>query len=52
MIHARIRTEAIDKYLFDEIMKISGPKSKKIVERYCLNKMDKKSLDWLIRNAD
>ena len=42
----------IDKCLFDEIAKVTGPETKKIVEKYCRNKINKKSLDWLLRYAD
>ena len=42
----------IDKCLFDEVQKITGPETKRIVEKYCRHKMDKKSLDWLIRHAN
>ena len=38
--------------LFEQIAKVTGPETKKIVEKYCQNKLEKKSLDWLLRYAD
>jgi tetratricopeptide (TPR) repeat protein len=42
----------IDQCLFDEIEKITGPETKKIVEKHCSQKIENKSLDWLARNVD
>ena len=42
----------LSKTLFDEIDKVTGPKTKKIVEKYCRNKLEKKSLRWLLRKYD
>ena len=47
---SRLVSAGIDQCLFDEIKKVTGPETKKIVEKYCRRKMEKKSLDWLIRN--
>jgi hypothetical protein len=51
-IKTRLVTKGIDGCLFDEIAKVTGPETKKIVEKYCRNKLEQKSLDWLVRNAD
>jgi hypothetical protein len=48
---SRLVSAGIDKCLFDEIAKVTGPETKKIVEKYCRRKIEKKSLDWLIRNT-
>ncbi len=45
-------SKGIDGCLFDEIAKVTGPETKKIVEKYCRRKMEKKSLDWLLRYAN
>ena len=49
---SRLVTEGIDRCLFDKIAKITGPETKSIVEKYCRSKIENKSLDWLIRNAN
>ena len=42
----------IDQCLFDEIEKITGPETKKIVEKHCSQKIENKSVEWLARNVD
>jgi TPR repeat protein len=49
---SRLVLKGIDGCLFDEIAKVTGPETKKIVEKYCRRKMEKKSLDWLLRYAN
>jgi len=49
---AQLVFAGIDKCRFDEGQKITGPETKWIVKKYCRMKMKKKSLDWLIRNAN
>jgi TPR repeat protein len=44
-IKSRLVSKGIDDCLFDEIAKVTGPETKKIVEKYCRNKLEKKSLD-------
>ena len=51
-IKSRLISKGIDDCLFDEIDKVTGPKTKKIVEKYCRNKLEKKSLRWLLRKYD
>ena len=51
-IKSRLVPKGIDDCLFDEIAKVTGPETKKIVEKYCRNKLEKKSLDWLLRKYD
>ena len=51
-IKSRLVSKGIDDCLFDEIAKVTGPETKKIVEKYCRMKLEKKSLDWLLRYAD
>ena len=51
-IKSRLVSKGIDDCLFDEIAKVTGPETKKIVEKYCRNKLEKKSLDWLLRKYD
>ena len=51
-IKARLVSKGIDECLYKEVAKITGPESKKIVEKYCRKKLEKKSLDWLLRYAD
>ena len=46
---SHLLSKGIDGCLFDEIAKITGPQTKKIVEKYCRRKLEKKSLDWLLR---
>jgi TPR repeat protein len=48
-IKSRLVSKGIDDCLFDEIKKVTGPETKKIVEKYCRRKLEKKSLDWLLR---
>ena len=48
-IKSRLVSKGIDDCLFDEIKKVTGPETKKTVEKYCRNKLEKKSLDWLLR---
>ena len=45
-------SKGIDGCLFDEIAKVTGPQTKNIVEKHCRSKMEKKSLDWLLRYAN
>ncbi len=49
---SRLVSKGIDGCLFDEIEKLTGPETKKIVETHCRSTMEKKSLDWLLRYAD
>ena len=49
IIKSRLVSKGIDDCLFDEVAKITGPETKRIVEKHCRNKMEKKSLDWLLR---
>ena len=49
---SRLVSEGIDECLFDEIEKVTGPETKRIVEKHCRRKLEKKSLDWLVRNFD
>ena len=51
-IKTRLVTKGIEGCLFEQIAKVTGPETKKIVEKYCQNKLEKKSLDWLLRYAD
>tara|TARA_B100000676_G_scaffold249243_1_gene253247 strand:- start:1834 stop:2394 length:561 start_codon:yes stop_codon:yes gene_type:complete len=51
-IKARLVSKGIDDCLYEEVAKITGPESKKIVEKHCRNKLEKKSLDWLLRKYD
>jgi hypothetical protein len=51
-IKTRLVSKGIDECLYKEVAKITGPESKKIVEKYCRKKLEKKSLDWLLRYAD
>ena len=51
-IKTRLVSKGVDRCLFDEIEKVTGPETKKIVEKYCRMKMMKKSVDWLLRYAD
>ena len=51
-IKTRLVSKGIDECLYEEVTKITGPESKKIVEKYCRKKLEKKSLDWLLRYAD
>jgi TPR repeat protein len=51
-IKSRLVSKGIDDCLFDEIKKVTGPETKKIVEKYCRNKLEKKSLRWLLRKYD
>jgi tetratricopeptide (TPR) repeat protein len=45
-------SQGIDQCLFDEIEKVTGPETERIVKRYCHQKFKKRSLDWLERNVD
>jgi TPR repeat protein len=49
---SRLVSKGIDGCLFDEIAKVTGPQTKNIVEKHCRSKMEKKSLDWLLRYAN
>ena len=49
---SRLVSKGIDGCLLDEIAKVTGAETKKIVEKYCRKKMEKKSLDWLLRYAN
>ena len=51
-IKTRLVTKGIEGCLFEQIAKVTGPETKKIVEKYCRNKLEKKSLDWLLRKYD
>ena len=51
-IKTHLVSKGIDKCLYEEVVKITGPESKKIVEKYCRTKLEKKSLDWLLQYAD
>jgi hypothetical protein len=51
-IKTRLVSKGIDECLYKEVTKITGPESKKIVEKHCRKKLEKKSLDWLLRYAD
>jgi uncharacterized protein len=51
-IKSRLVSKGIDDCLYEEVAKITGPESKKIVEKHCRNKLEKKSLDWLLRKYD
>ena len=51
-IKSRLVTKGIDDCLYEEVAKITGPEAKKIVEKHCRKKLEKKSLDWLLRYAD
>ena len=51
-IKSRLISKGINDSLFDEIEKVTGPETKKIVEKYCRNKLEKKSLRWLLRKYD
>ena len=51
-IKSLLVSKGIDDCLFDEIKKVTGPETKKIVEKHCRNKLEKKSLDWLLRKYD
>jgi len=46
---SRLVSKGINDCLFDEITKITGPETKRIVEKHCREKMENKSLDWLLR---
>ena len=48
----RLVSKGIYGCLFDEITKVTGPETKKIVEKYCRRKTEEKSLDWLLRYAN
>jgi TPR repeat protein len=48
-IQSRLVSKGIDDCLFDEIEKVTGPETRRIVEKHCRRKMEKKSLDWLLR---
>ena len=48
-IKSRLVTKGITDCLNDEIKKVTGPETKKIVEKQCRKRMDKKSLDWLLQ---
>ena len=48
---ARLVSKGIDECLYEEVAKITGPESKKIVEKHYRKKLEKKSLDWLLRYA-
>ena len=50
-IKARLVSKGIDECLYKEVTKITGPESKKIVEKHNRKKLEKKSLDWLLRYA-
>jgi TPR repeat protein len=51
-IKPRLVSKGIDECLYKEVAKITGPESKKIVEKHCRKKLENKSLDWLLRYAD
>jgi TPR repeat protein len=51
-LKTRLVSKGIDDCLFDEIAKITGPETKRIVEKHCRRKLEKKSLGWLIRNSN
>ena len=51
-IKFRLMSKGIDGCLFDEISKVTGPETKKIVEKYCRRKMEKKSLERLLLYAN
>ena len=42
----------VNKCLYDEIKKITGPETRRIVEIFCQNEMGKKSIGWLLRQAN
>jgi hypothetical protein len=42
-------SKGIDECLYDEVAKITRPESKRIVEKHCHRKMEKKALDWLLQ---
>ena len=52
LIEGRARGKWIDQCLFDEIEKITGARTRKTVEQHYHRKIEKKALDWLIRNID
>ena len=45
-------SKGIDECLFDKIKKITGSEIKKIIEKHCRRNLEKKSLNWLIRNSN
>jgi TPR repeat protein len=47
-----LMSKGIDGCLFDENPKVTGPETKKIVEKYCRRKMEKKSLERLLLYAN
>jgi len=48
-IKTHLVIKGIDQCLFDEIDKVTGPDTKEIVEKHCRTKLERKSLDWLLR---
>ena len=51
-LKSELVTQMVDKCLFEEIKKVTGFETKRIVEKHCLAKMGKKSLDWLLKHAN
>ncbi len=49
-IKKELMEKAIKKCLYDNVEKITGSESKEIIEDYCKQKLEKKSLDWLMDN--
>ena len=55
-LKTRLASKGIDECLYEEVTKTTGPELKKLVEKYCRRKLEKKlenkSLDWLLRYSD
>jgi TPR repeat protein len=49
IMKSRFVSKGIDECLYDEVAKITGPQTRRIVEKHCRSKMEKKSLGWLLR---
>ena len=49
IMKSRLVSKGIDECLYDEVAKITGPETRRIVEKHCRSKMEKKSLGWLLR---
>ena len=49
IMKSRLVSKGIDECLYDEVAKITGPQTRRIVEKHCRSKMEKKSLGWLLR---
>ena len=45
-----LKSKMVDRCLFDEIEKVTGPETKKIVETHCQNIMEQKLLEWFLSN--